>query len=295
MKKFRQYMLEDLTGALVEPQSAAAQQAKKLGLTYVGFGRYEDPRTQQVTHIVQNDRLVPFSKAIKTNRFAQDSGDDFGEYNKNLMPDVEQNHNDLTNTHLPEMYDDAELEAVENYTANSTEINNRLRSLPTGVPADQIEPMYAGDPIPGHISALDMALSKSVSPKDFLVYASLGNGFSIDSFQPGQIYQFRSFRSTTLDPNVAMNFASKYDQQPSRRSSFVLQIHVPKGSSGMYVNEYSTQSGEAEYVLPRGSAIQIVSGPTKMVGSNKRTNDMNQEVFLFVATVVTNNKKKNNK
>jgi hypothetical protein len=71
MKKFKDFLSEDLSGALVEPQSNASKQAKQLGLTYVGFGRYEDPKTRQITHIVQNDRLVPFSKAVKTNTFHQ--------------------------------------------------------------------------------------------------------------------------------------------------------------------------------------------------------------------------------
>jgi len=55
LKKFSQFMHEDFNAALQEPSSPAAAEAKKLGLQYVGFGRYEDPNTQQITHVVQND------------------------------------------------------------------------------------------------------------------------------------------------------------------------------------------------------------------------------------------------
>lgn len=44
-----------------EPKTAAAQQAKKMGLTYVGFGRYAD-KTGNVAYIVQDEKLIPFKK-----------------------------------------------------------------------------------------------------------------------------------------------------------------------------------------------------------------------------------------
>lgn len=288
MKKFDEYrqIREELAGALVEPKSQASAEAKKLNLVYVGFGRYEDPKTQQVTHIVQNGKLVPFSKATKTNSFAKTSGDDFGDYAKNMMPDIEQSHGELSSAYPPEMYDDNELNAIENYSATSYyEINDRLRNLPSGIAADQIEPMYAGDPLPGQVAALDSALKKSKAPKDFIAYASLAPGYSIDSFKPGQNYKFKGFRSLSIDPNVALNYASN-TPQASRTTSFALQIHVRKGTNGMYLDDFSPQAGEAEYLLPRGAQVKIVSGPHKMVGSNKRTNNLNQEVYLYVAEVI---------
>jgi hypothetical protein len=286
MKKFNDYIKEDLGGALVEPQSNASAEAKKLGLTYVGFGRYEDPNTQQITHIVQNDRLVPFNKAVKTNTFKKDSGDDFGSYTKNLRPEVEQNHMDLGEYYVPENYDENELAAVETYTGESyLDINERLYSLPTGVPADQIESEYSEDDLPATIAALDSALDKVPAPKDFLAYVSLNDNYNITDLQTGQIFRFKGFRSTTLDPNIALNFSTRTSSS-SRKQSVILQIRVKSGAKGMYVDDYSATPGEAEFLLPRGSAVKIIGGPNKLVGSNKYTNDMNHEVVYFDAELV---------
>ena len=99
-------MKEDLTGALVEPQSNSSSEAKKMGLTYVGFGRYTD-NTGQVTHIVQNDKLIPFSKAVKTNSFKQLSGDDYGSYAQSMQPQINQTHQDMTSSYPPENFSNA--------------------------------------------------------------------------------------------------------------------------------------------------------------------------------------------
>lgn len=286
MKKFNDFIREDLNGALVEPQSKASAEAKRLGLVYIGFGRYENPNTQQVTHIVQDDRLVPYNKAIKTNKFQQNSGDDYGSYTKNLRPSIDQTHSDLSNYYGPENFDQNELTAIETYTSSYQDINNRLTSLPTGIPADQIEAMDSSDTMPQTIASLDSAISKVPAPKDFLVYASLDSSYDTNSISPGQTFQFKSFRSTTLDPNLAMNYSSQKIGSSTRRQSVILQIRVRKDSPGLYVDDYSSTPGEAEFVLPRGSMVKVAAGPNKIVGSNKFTDDMNQEVLFFDAELV---------
>lgn len=289
MKKYNEFILEDMKGALVEPQSPASEQAGKLGLQYVGFGRYEDPRTQQITHIVQDGRLVPFNKAVKTNTFKKVSGDDFGDYAKNLKPEIEQHHQDLSNFYLPENYDENELAALEAYTGGGyVDINSKLASLPAGVPADQIETEYEGDTLQSTIAALDSALSKVPAPKDFLTYVSLGNAFRPEELQAGQVYSFKSYRSTTIDPNIALNFGSKSDAASRRKQTALVQIKVKKGSKGMYVDDYSTTPGEAEFLLPRGSSFKIVGGPNKLVGSNGQSGELNHQVMLFDAELVKN-------
>ena len=60
MKKFEEYLEESLAAEIKsEPKSAAAKQARKMGLTYVGFGRYADNKGR-VAYTVDNGRLVPF-------------------------------------------------------------------------------------------------------------------------------------------------------------------------------------------------------------------------------------------
>lgn len=289
MKKFSDYLKEDLGGALVEPQSASSQEAARLGLVYVGFGRYEDPKTQQITHIVQNDRLVPYKRAVKTNSFKNSNSDDFGTYAKDLKPEVEQHHADLINHYLPENYNDSELSAVESYTSEDyLDINDKLRSLPAGIPADQIEPEYVGDNLPETIAFLDSALDRMKTPKQFLVYATLGEGYRIEDLQLGQTFRFKGYRSTTLNPGIAINFGSNPEAAQNRKQTVVLQILVKEGSKGMYVDDYSSTPGEAEFLLPRGSSVKITNGPNKLVGSNGYTGELNRQIIYFNAELVKN-------
>lgn len=283
MKKFRDFLSEDLGGALVEPQSNAAKQAKQLGLVYVGFGRYEDQKTGQITHIVQNDRLVPFSKAVKTNTFQQQSGDDYGSYVKAMRPEIEQTSVALTNYYKPEKYENDELDAIQLYTSTGyNDINQRLISLPTGIAAKNIQPTSPDDYVPSTIASLDSALSKSKSPMYFTVYAGIGNSYNPTQFVPGQTMTFKSYRSTSLNPNIILNNVERDGDQ----STAVLQIQIKKDSSGMYVNDFSTNSDESEYLLPRGTSIRIVDGPFRMIGSNQFTQESNLQIRYFNCILV---------
>ena len=191
MKKFGEFIREDLTGALVEPQSNASAQAKKLGLTYVGFGRYED-QTGQVSHIVQDDKLIPFSKAIRSKSYKDFSSDDFGGYTKNMENDVSALHTSLTDAYSPENYDNAELDAIKAYTESEYDsINQKLASLPANISADQIQPEYDGDNRPELIAALDSALSKVGSPVDFIGYVGLGQDYDPFALTSAQKFKFK--------------------------------------------------------------------------------------------------------
>jgi len=282
MKKFNDFINEDLNGALVEPKSASSAQAKSLGLQYVGFGRYEDPNTQQITHIVQNDRLVPFSKAMKTNTFKQQSSDDYGNYVKALLPEIKDLNSTLSKSYVPETYSNDELDAVEAYTsADFLDINDKLYSLPAGISADQIQPEFDGDDVPQKIAALDTALNKVTAPVDFLAYCGLSSELKSDDFTPGKKFKFKGYRSTSINPNIALNFNSRSNVSSSRRQTVLLQIRVKAGSKGMFVEEFTSNVGESEYLLPRGTTVKIKSGPHKLVGSNAYSEDPNLEVVYF--------------
>jgi hypothetical protein len=287
MKKFNDFIKEDLNGALIEPKSASAAAAKKLGLQYVGFGRYEDPNTQQITHIVQNDRLVPFSKASKTATFKKQSSDDYGSYVKGLMPEIDQHNSDLTKYYVPETYTEDELDAVESYTGNDfLEMNDKLYSLPTGIPAEKIQPEFDGDDVPDRIADLDSALERVRSPKDFITYTGLSTELSAEDFIPGKKFRFKGYRSTSINPNIALNYNSRVNKDLQRKQTVMLQIRVPKGSNGLFVEDFSANPGESEFLLPRGSKVKIVGGPNKLVGSNAYTGDSGLEVLYFDCVLV---------
>jgi hypothetical protein len=287
MKKFNQYMSEDFGAALAEPSSVAASQAKKLNLQYVGFGRYEDPKTQQITHIVQNDKLVPFNKAVKSNTYKTQNADDYGNYVKQQMPDLENIHNAMANYYAADNYTPEELQAIQEYTGTDYfDINEKLYSLPTDTKADQIQPEYDGDPIPDQVKNLDNALNKMKAPYDILVYVGLGTEYDITNFVPGKSFKFKGYRSTTLNPNIALNYNSRVNKTASRQQTVMLQIKVKKSSKGMFVDDFSANSGESEYLLPRGSKIKIVNGPNKLVGSNAFTGSNGLEVLYFDCELV---------
>jgi hypothetical protein len=63
---------------------------------------------------------------------------------------------------------------------------------------------------------------------------------------------------------------------------------IKEGSKGMYVDDYSTTPGEGEFLLPRGTAVKLTSGPNKLVGSNGYTGELNREVIFFNAELVKN-------
>ena len=252
-------IFEDLTSASQEMSSDASVKAKQLGLQYVGFGRYEDPRTGQVTHIVQNDKLVPFGKAVKTNSYQTQSGNDLGNFAKEIKKQAGDTASQLVASYPPEKYDDSELDAIKYYTGgNAAAINQSLLALPPGISGEEISPTGADDNTPQIVTSLDSALDKSKAPVNLLTYVSLGGGYSSDDFKPGSSLLFKGYRSTTLDFAALM-------QTPQNMT--VLQILVPKGAKGMYVDDYSASPGESEFLLPRGTQLTITAGPTKLKGS----------------------------
>jgi hypothetical protein len=261
MKKFSSknkssYFTEDLTAVSSEPQSPAATQAKRLGLTYVGFGRYEDIKTRQVTHIVQNDRLVPFSKAVRTNSYAQSSGNDIGDYVKSLKQNVQQSHQELSVAYKPEKYSEDELDAIKMFTENAAAVNGFLANLPTGIEARDIQPTGTGDNTPQVIASLDSALDKSKTPTNILTYSILPTDMEI---KPGNAFSFKGYRSSSIDLGVVL--------AASEGNKTLLQTLVSKGTKGMYVDDYSANPGEAEFIAPRSSVVTITGGPSRLRGS----------------------------
>lgn len=287
MKKFKDYLNEDLNNALVEPEGDASAQAKKLGLVYVGFGRYENPNTQQITHVVQNNKLVPYASAVKSNVNKTMSADDYGGLQSASAPEADVVHSGLVATYSPDNYTPEELDAVQTYVDGGYDkINQTLAVLPTLVPADQLEPDLSGDNTTDHIAALDSALNKVALPADIIVYVGLGTDYNITDFAPGTTFSFKTFRSTTLDLTKALNTNSLVTKSANREQTVLLQIRLPKGTKGIYADDYSSEAGDSEFILPRGSKVKVTAGPSKLVGSNAGTGSQGLEVLYFDCTIV---------
>lgn len=260
MKKFsskhKTFFSEDLTSASSEPTSPAAAQARRMGLAYVGFGRYEDPKTRQVTHIVQNDRLVPFSKAVRTNSYAQSSTNDIGNFVKSLKQSTQQTHSELSASYPPEKYSEDELDAIKMFTENGAQVNQALAALPAGIEAQDIQPTGPGDNTPQIVASLDNALNKSKVSANILTYSALPADMEI---KPGDAFSFKGYRSTSIDLGAVLSSI--------QGNKTVLQTLVPKGAKGMYVDDYSANPGEAEFIVPRGSVVTITGGPSRLRGA----------------------------
>lgn len=277
IKKFDEFLEESLAAEIKsEPRSAAAQQARKMGLTYVGFGRYADNKGR-VAYTVDNGRLVPFKgqgdiskmydkaenindqekykEAIKqVDQLVKQSDKRSREDRKILKQkdkEVVKTAKQLNSLYRPEMFDDNELQAIADYTSNAfADINRYLyKGHDEGV-----DPNMA-DAIGRTIDALDSAFEGTEAPFPFTVYSGLSGRYKASKIQAGQEYVFRGYLSTSLSHDVAI---SGFTDSPE---PVVLQIEVSKGNRAIYVDGVSSTDGELETMLPRGSKIRVISGP----------------------------------
>lgn len=266
-------IVEDLNYANIEPSNTAADQAAQLGLVYVGFGRYEDPKSGQVTHIVQNDTLIPYKKAVKTNTYKSSSSDDIGKLYGTVSPDVEDLMNSLSAAQPVSLYDENEINAIQFFIGGGySEVNEKLATLPVAIPSKDIQPDGPGDDLPDIISALDSAIKKSRAPEEYIAYVGLDLD-STEGITPGKTFRFKSFR------NASVNLQSVID--PEETKNFVLQIRVKKNARGLYTGELSETPEEGEILLPRGAKIEVISGPTKLVGSDGDLGGYNRTIYYY--------------
>lgn len=269
-------IVEDLNYAAQEPSSRAAQQAQRLGLAYVGFGRYEDPQTKQITHIVQNGQLVPFRKAVKTNTYQSNFSDDVGSFVNAMSPETQELSQFLLQAYPPQNYDDVEINAIQQFTSQSYDaVNDVLSKLPAGVSAKQIQPMSADDQTATLVAALDSAMKKSRAPVDFITYTKLDNSVQQMDLVPGTQFKFKGFRNTTVNLGNVMILDDGTD------SSTILQVRVKKNARGIYTGNYSQNPDDAEFVLPRGAKIEVLGGPTKLVGSDAQSQSLHREFYYY--------------
>lgn len=277
MKKFGEYLEESLVAEIKsEPRSASAMQARKMGLTYVGFGRYADNKGR-VAYIVDNDRLVPFkgqgevgkmfdkSSTINNDAKSKELFNQADQYyktnNKRSKEDrkilkekdkgVIKTARQLASFYKPDMFDDNELNALIEYTSDAyNEINRYLyKGHDEGVDANR------ANIIDRIVEALDSAFDETQAPFPFTVYSGLSGRYRADKIKAGQEYVFRGYISTSLSHDVAISGLT------DSAEPVVLQIEVQKGNKAIYVDNISATEGELETLLPRGSKVRIISGP----------------------------------
>lgn len=298
MLKYENFLAESLAAEIKsEPKSAAAKEARRLGLNYMGFGRYADNQGK-IAYIVDNDRLVPFksskdissmySKSLaaptqekeKTNtdvKFYNDALNRRTKEDDRILRQKGKENNalakELNNLYKPNMFSQEEIQALQYYTSDGYEVINKY--LYKGYEPNTTEDQ--ANQIEATVNALDSAFEGTQAPFAYTVYAGLSSRYSPDKINSGGEYIFRGYLSTSLDFNTAIGISNT----DSRNGSVVLQIEVSKGQKSIYADSLSANAGERETLLPRGSRIKVISGPHLMDYSiiNPDANEMQISLF----------------
>jgi hypothetical protein len=281
MMKFGNFISESLAAEIKsEPKTNASREARRLGLTYMGFGRYADSKGK-IAYTVDNNRLVPY-KHIEEIQSMHDKARSTSNPNKSkeLMAQVDTHskvlskreaednkilskkskeimalNKELYKFYKPGMYDDEEIRAIEEYTNDAFGPINRF--LYKGHDPDT-EPEDASF-IESMVEALDSAFEETQAPFAYTVYTGLSERYKAEKIKPGGEYIFRGYLSTSIDFNTAIGGFT--DSDWGNKKPVVLQIDISKGQKSIYVDPLSSNTGELETMLPRGSRVKIISGP----------------------------------
>lgn len=278
MLNYGDYLNENLAlNVKTEPSSVTAAEAKKLGLTYLGFGRYAD-ETGQVAYTVVRNKLVPFKHIEHLQKMADkvNSGIEVDPEQKaavdkalKVSHDIkDKNIRDLTKTYKeivrsekefkkaynPNNFAPEELDALQSYTNDLFgPVNNYLYK---GFD-DTIDPGTA-QAVQNAVVTLDSMFQRVQAPFDHIVYTGLTTRYDPINFTAGKDYIFRGYTSCSLDYNTALDV---YDQTGQQSPKILMQIDVQKGQRSVYVDSLTGLTRDKEIILPRGSKIKILSGP----------------------------------
>jgi pyruvate/2-oxoglutarate dehydrogenase complex dihydrolipoamide acyltransferase (E2) component len=146
-----------------------------------------------------------------------------------------------------DMAEGEEITALRRYKgAGYRDINGYLRGGPaTGTAADDVR-------------YLDTALNRAKLQQDVRVYRGVkfeGQRVppSFANLRVGSVMQDPSYLSTTTTDYVATGFAK------NRKGNYLLDIRVPKGSRGLYIDPITNKKNlkEDEILLPRGSKLMV--------------------------------------
>jgi ADP-ribosyltransferase exoenzyme len=139
--------------------------------------------------------------------------------------------------------------SIRYYTSSGYyDINDALRSNKSG-----------SKNIKGYIQDIDAVMNESPgAPTNMLVYRGVSTRYK--DFQPGDIFQDNGYPSTSI---------SEYNAD-SWKSGGTLEIRVPKGHKGIYIDTISNAPQEQEFLLPRGTKFRVVSNNRNQITNKFR-------------------------
>lgn len=131
------------------------------------------------------------------------------------------------------------------------------------------------DDVVSFIKGMDQAMADNTLSADVRVYRGLDEVDWLDDLKPGAEISDHAYTSTSIDREIAEDFAS-YGED----NGVVLEILVPKGTHGIKMTGYEETSDELEVILDRGVRIVVDS-----VKRNARTTE-GERVTWVVGRVV---------
>jgi len=166
--------------------------------------------------------------------------------------------NDQLSNHYKD-FNEYQLHNVINYTGGfSKAINNHLWEKHQGYdPGEGANESY------GEMSKqIDSALKNYGAPKKLTVYA----GIKYDprtKMDSNRIVHHPAYLSTSLTKNIAKGFGWNKSESDNKQETYhVLKIKVPKGHPGAYVEHFTKNPGEHEFILPRGMKLRHIHTQT---------------------------------
>lgn len=156
---------------------------------------------------------------------------------------VGQKYDKVSDAEMREIYDTYHKDCrspdcltTSKYTMDSDDFNLTLRSGGS-----------AGD----HVLSVDKYINEGPRvPKNIVVHRSVTDDFfSSGVFEKGSEFQDKGFISTTIKKGSI--------------GGENLEIRVPKGAKGLYVQHISASPGDNEFLLPRNSKFRVVQKTDK--------------------------------
>lgn len=294
---------EDITRGFKEPKrSDASKEAKRIGVRYLGFGRYG--KEGKETHRVINGRLVPFkSKIVPKN--LKISGKDVTsdslkqptnvpkvrtkptpvarEVFKTVKKEGTAIHRELSKFYKQKNLDSDEENALKGYVGEGYQsISKYLKETSGGnKKVDRYSFKYTQntnfDDVEEAIDHLDEILRSHKAPFSFTSYSGTRNL----EMEEGGEYLLPLYTSMSTNIDVARGFVD-YD---GTESPTLLQFEVKKGQKGFYYG-----GPEQEFIIPRNAKIKVKT-KKQMNMADFATGyydprHMNDKITVFVVEVV---------
>jgi hypothetical protein len=115
------------------------------------------------------------------------------------------------------------------------------------------------------MKSMDEVLNVHKTPHPLTVYSGVAVNHAEEVLHSDKV-RHSAYLSTSLSPGTAMSFSENYRTAvPKENDRHILQIHLPEGHPGAYIDHHSSCNGEQEFVLPRETVLKIDHSKRQMM------------------------------